>query len=114
MSTEVLIGMGIAIAILIPILIGVSLQVHDFLVDNERQRFGRYEFIIARSGERVDTGSSVRKADPLAVEAVAAQILEEWFDSEPGETALLNDPRRSRYACIVSLKGYGEGRVWGR
>lgn len=106
-------GLACAAFILAPVLAVVCLRVAQFTSERERQRWGRYEWVITRSGSYVVEGSSYRCEDPSVLDEIAGRILCEWFESLPGETELLRDSHRSRYAILIELAGVGVGRAFG-
>lgn len=106
-------GLACAAFILAPVLAVVCLRVAQFTSDRDRRRYGRYAFVVTRSGSFVADGSSYRSEDPSELDDVAQRILCEWFDSLPGETELLRDSHRNRYAILVELPGFGTGRAFG-
>ena len=117
MRPEVITGALCSATILAPTVVYVVVQTRDFLSTKYRQRFGRWEWVVSRSGSFLAEGVSFRKEDPDDREGIAARILEEFFESEAGERALLYDSHRERYCCRVHEVGSTPivlGTAWGR
>lgn len=111
MSTFVVIGAGIATVILLLFVPFIFARVHDFQRSN-RYEWASFRWTIERGGSFVASGSSYRREDLDYLDAVAAMILEEWFESPDGQRALRSFSHRTRYSCLVQLDGR-VGKSWG-
>jgi hypothetical protein len=114
MRPEVVWGVALGFAILVPVLVPVVLRTRAFARDADGERWGRYEYRITRNGSFVFESSSFRREVPEDLDYVAQLLLVEWFECEDGERALVLDSHRGDYQCIALLRGYGAGEAWGR
>jgi hypothetical protein len=96
-----LIASGIVLAYFIPWIFGMVKE--DSTYGNKGERWGRYAYIITRSGSFVYEGSSYRLGDMNKPDLTAREILVEWFERDETPRGL-----RYTYTCAIRLEESGE------
>lgn len=104
-------GLLCSVAILVPTLIFVVVRVVEFH-RSAVEVGGRCTWTVRCTDVIVASGQQYRYEDWSKLDAVAADVLDEWFDSRDGERELARDGKEMHYSCTVQFEGR-VGQAWG-